>query len=562
MATVVAVTAVVGACSTGADEEPDDEPAAGPAEDTGCDPALDEALEAWEAAGFSGSVAVSAGGEFDCLAGYGLADRATDRPNTADTVFAIGSVSKSFMAAAVLDLVDAGRLSVTSRAGDLVPGLVGPAADLTVEQLLLHTSGLTGAHGRDHQPLGRDAAVAAIGRLELAFPPGTGFQYSNAGYTLLALIVEEASGVPYRDHVVDRALALPGGGVAGGYWDGDPAAPGPRAIGYTDDGPSEETGEFDGPHWALAGNGDLAMTMGDLASWTHALFTGGVGGPGVVDLLDSPRYDNGDGTVETPGWVAVDAAAYGVAFRTASGGGGDVGHDTAVLWAPEGEWAIAVASNTPDVRAGELLQAVGPALVTGDPLPAPGEPVGDVGPDEAAAVEGAYELTTGGTFEVTAGDDRLAVAARGADAVAALFPPPPGVAPEDVAAHERDVRALVDGATQEGRDERAALEADVGPIERIDLAGTVVQDGELRTWVTVASATESLTLWYALDDGGAVAAVEGPADPPTVLLGASGDGGYRPDDPTGAGPDVTVAFDDAGMVVRGPGGETRAPLSS
>jgi hypothetical protein len=185
-----------------------------------------------------------------------------------------------------------------------------------------------------------------------------------------------------------------------------------------------------------------------------------------------------------------------------------------------------------------------------------------VGPDEAAAIEGAYELATGGAFEVTAGDDRLAVAARGADAVAALFPPPPDVAPEDVAAHERDVRAVLDGATQEGREERAAVEADVGPIERIDLAGTVVQDGELRTWVTVASATDSLMLWYALDDGGAVAAVEGPADPPTLLLGASGDGGYRPDDPTGAGPDVTVAFDDVGMVVRGPGGETRVPLSS
>lgn len=159
-----------------------------------CDPAMEDAFAAWGQAGFSGSIAISSGGEFGCLAAYGVADRAADTPNTVDTVFSIGSVTKAFTAAAVLDLIDQGKLSLDARAGDVVDGLGGPAADATVQQLLLHTSGLTGSHGQDYVPLVREAAVVAISGLDLVFEPGSDFLYSNSGYTLLALIVEEASG--------------------------------------------------------------------------------------------------------------------------------------------------------------------------------------------------------------------------------------------------------------------------------------------------------------------------------------------------------------------------------
>lgn len=147
----------------------------------GCDPVLAEALLAWAHAGFSGSIAISTGGEFDCLAAYGMANAATEAPNSVDTVFSIGSVSKAFTAAAFFRLVDAGELTLTDRAGALIQDLAGPGADATVEQLLLHTSGLIGSHGSDHEPLGRDEALAAIGDLEQEFEPGSQFLYSNAG---------------------------------------------------------------------------------------------------------------------------------------------------------------------------------------------------------------------------------------------------------------------------------------------------------------------------------------------------------------------------------------------
>ena len=290
--------------------------------------------------------------------------------------------------------------------------------------------------------LPRDEAVAAIGRLSTAAPPGAGYLYSNAGYTLLAAIVEEAAGVPYREALTAGVLRLPGGDVAGGLWDGEPPAPGPRAIGRLDDGTTGETGEFAGPHWALTGNGDVAMSMPDLAAWTHALFTGQVVSPESAAAIAAPAVDHDDGSAEAPGWVRLDAPTTGETLLAAAGGGGDVGHEVVVVWAPERERAIAIASNAPDVPAERLLDAIGPALLTGEPLPGP-EVVGPVDPADVDALVGTYALDTGDTLEVTARDDRLVVAALGATAVATLFPLPHDAA--QVAVLLERIHRLIDG---------------------------------------------------------------------------------------------------------------------
>ncbi|WP_053202102.1 serine hydrolase domain-containing protein [Jiangella muralis] len=508
---------------------------AGSASD-GCDAALD----AWADAGFSGSVAITTAGEPVCEAGYGAADRAADRPNTADTVFAIGSVTKAFTAAAVLGLADDGRLTLDDRVGDLLPELRGPVADATVRQLLVHTSGLNGSAGADHQPLSRDDALAAIGAMEQAFPPGTDYLYTNAGYTLLALVVEEVAG-SYREHAATRVLRdLP----SAGFWDGSPAARGDRAVGYLDDGSTGAAGDFTGPHWALDGNGALAMSMPDLAAWTRSLFTGGVVSQEAAEVLATPEVDLGDGVGETPGWVAYDASAFGVPFLASAGGGGDVGHEAMVVWIPDGERVLAVASNGPEVTAEELVEAIGPALAAGEPIPGPDVPGGTVDPGVAAAIVGDYRLDTGGAYQVS-DDDGLRIAAHGADAVRALFPPGD---PDAVREHERAVAALLAGETEAGREELVALDDDFGPIGGAEPAGTVLADGELRTYVTLDTGGGPLLAWYALNDEGGVDGVDVGTDPPAVPLAPNGDG-FRPADPAGAGPDVTVSFGDDTVTV-------------
>lgn len=535
---IIGVTMLAGACTADSDS-----PASVPHRSIECSETA-SGFDAWAAAGFSGTIAISTGGMQDCSLAYG---------NTTDTVFSVGSITKSFTAAAVFALIDDGKLSTEDRAGDLVPDLGGPVADATVAQLLTHTSGLTGNHGSDEQPLGRDEALAAISKLGVAFAPGSDVLYSNAGYTLLALIIEETSGMSYRDFMVTRVLTLPDGHIAGGFWDGNPAAPGPRAVGLLDDGSSGATGDFAGPHWALDGNGGLAMTTRDLASWTHALFAGQVVSPDAVERISTPVFDVGEGRSETPGWVALNDTVFGEPGLAAAGGGDSTGHNAVVVWLPSSERVVAIASNTAKVTAEELLRAVGPALVAGDPLPTPRDD--EVALDSGAldAVVGRYELDAGGSFEVSSRDARLVVTAAGTEAVTALFPIPDDIGASRVAEHEADVLALLAGATDEGRDERKALETDIGTLDDVELAGTLFDDGELRTYVTVTSGNETAVVWYALDEEGSVAAVEITDRLPSRSF-VSTTGGFRPDEPSASEP--TIAFDDNRMTLSGPDGAT------
>lgn len=545
----VLLAAALAACTA-------DTPGPGPATtgaEPACDRTLDAAFGAWARSGFSGSVAISTGGRFECLAGYGSANDATGTRNTPDTVFSIGSVTKAVTAATVFGLVDDGKLTLDDRAGRLLPELAGPVRAATVRQLLLHTSGLTGSHGEDYRPLSRDAAVAALGRLRLAFPPGTGHAYSNGGYTLLALIIEKLSGRSYRDYTASRILSRPGGRVAGGFWNGTPAAAGPRAVGYLDGGGTGQRGDFGGPHWALDGNGGLAMTARQLASWTHALFTGAVVSGGSVAAIGRPGFDLGDGRSETPGWVALAAKVHGMPVLMTAGGGGDVGHNVVVAWLPERQRAVVVTSNRPGMTAEKLLGAIGPALFAGDPVPVPGTSAGAV---DGAGIVGTYRLGTGGSFEVTARDGRMEISAHGADGVAALLPPR-GVPPGDVRRHAERVSALLAGRTGEGRTERGLIESEFGPITAVTPAGTILADGELRSYVTVTTGGRSVLGWYAVDANGGVQGAELPTGAPALSFVRSGDH-YRPDDPTGGGPEVTVAFAGDRMTVTGPAGGTTA----
>ncbi|MFC0532453.1 serine hydrolase domain-containing protein [Phytohabitans kaempferiae] len=550
---ILAVAALLGPAACTVD---DPGPEASPAPGRACPRELDAAFSAWAGAGFSGSIAVATGDRFDCLAAYGSADDATATPNTVETVFDIGSISKSFTAAAILHLADEGKLTLDDRAGALLPELRGPVREATVRHLLLHTSGLNGTHGNDSTPLSEEAALAAIGRLEVVARPGTRYLYSNAGYTLLALIVDKVSGSPYRDYVVSHILPLPDGRLAGGFWHGRPAAPGPRAVGHLDGGGTGARGDFAGPYWAVEGNGGLAMTTRDLASWIHALFTGAVLSPGSTEAIATPGQPIGGGRGETPGWVAYDESRYGQPFLAAAGGGGEVGHNAVVVWLPRERRTIAIAANKPKVSAEGLLEAIGPALARGEPLPTPSGPAGR---SDLAAAAGEYTLDSGGSFQVTVRDGGLAVTAAGADAVAALFPPPAGVAAGDLRGHEERVRALLAGQTREGRAERAAVESAFGPLSGVAVVGTIAAGGELRTYVAVTAGGQEVLGWYAVNEAGGVEAAEVPAgEPPTLRLLPSGDDRYHPDDPTGAGPAVTVAFAGGRMTVTGPGGSATA----
>ncbi|WP_062380505.1 serine hydrolase domain-containing protein [Demequina pelophila] len=156
--------------------------------------------------------AVVTDGEVSESGARGVMRVGSDEPVTADTPFVIGSISKSFTALAVMQLVEAGRVDLDDSAGDHVSSLAGaPAGAPSVLELLSHTSGFSTLQGNSSRgtsdgaaPL--EAAVAALADVDPAHAPGTRWEYSNANYQVLGRLIEEVAAVDYQSYVAERIL--------------------------------------------------------------------------------------------------------------------------------------------------------------------------------------------------------------------------------------------------------------------------------------------------------------------------------------------------------------------
>ena len=156
---------------------------------------MHEYLQAGVGEGFSGAVLIARGGEILLNEGYGFADKEQGAPMTPDTVVDIGSVTKQFTAAAILVLSDQGKLDVEDSIGRFFPNLPEDKSGITIHHLLTHTAGLVDGVGDgdfDHIPT--EEFFRRVFDSELLSAPGERHSYSNAGYSVLARIVELSSG--------------------------------------------------------------------------------------------------------------------------------------------------------------------------------------------------------------------------------------------------------------------------------------------------------------------------------------------------------------------------------
>ncbi|MEO5664854.1 MAG: serine hydrolase domain-containing protein [Nocardioides sp.] len=125
----------------------------------------------------------------------GRADVGGDRTMKADERFPIASITKSMVATAVLRLVERGRLALDDTIDEWLPGLLPQGSRITIEQLLAHRGGLHEPEGlRSLAGLDDASYLALVARERLDFPPGTSGAYSNAGYTVLGLLLERVTG--------------------------------------------------------------------------------------------------------------------------------------------------------------------------------------------------------------------------------------------------------------------------------------------------------------------------------------------------------------------------------
>ena len=172
---------------------------------------LDEYLSRLERFGYSGGALAVRGKDVLLMKAYGLADRARGVPLTTGSVYSLGSITKQFTAAAILTLEMQGKLSVTDPVSKYLDGVPADKAAITLHHLLTHSSGLASDFSpTDFDPVGRDEYVRRAVQSSLLFKPGEGYEYSNAGYSLLAAIVEKVSGQPYEVYLTETGAETGG----------------------------------------------------------------------------------------------------------------------------------------------------------------------------------------------------------------------------------------------------------------------------------------------------------------------------------------------------------------
>lgn len=217
----------------------------------------------------------------------GLADVATHRPITPDTVFDAGSVTKQFTAAAILLLAQDGRLAITDPVGKHLSGLPSWARDTTLDSLMRHTSGLpelfdliSNAGVQPDQLFTQADALRLIAAIPEPTPRRGQHVYSNSGYVLLAEVVRAASSVPLPEFLQQRIFGPLGLTMAVGHlapvagratsYDRDHAAPG----GFAAVTPSQ---------FGVVGPGGIQATPSEVTRWGDNYRTGAVGGRALLD---------------------------------------------------------------------------------------------------------------------------------------------------------------------------------------------------------------------------------------------------------------------------------------
>ena len=329
---------------------------------------IDSLATAFVAERQSPSVAVALVRGTDTLAfnAWGKADLENDVAATPRTVYRIGSVTKQFTSAAVMQLVEQGKVKLDDSIATYLPTLPAAWRGVTVRQLLNHTSGIPsytdiGAAwvkrwGEEMTP---DTLVALTAAKPMDFAPGTSWKYDNSGYVLLGMIIEKVAGRPWATDLTERFFKPLGLNDTRNCLT-QPLVP-RRAAGYQPFG----NGWSNSPFLAMTqpyAAGALCSTIGDLTTWNRALHGGKVVSAASYALMTTPagaavgsKYGFGLGRQTLGQYVII------------SHNGGIPGFITANAYIPDLNLSATVLTNNGAAKADELMAQVIRAA-TGMPL--------------------------------------------------------------------------------------------------------------------------------------------------------------------------------------------------
>jgi len=296
-----------------------------------------------KSANIQGSVLLAKGGKVILERGYGLANIELGVANKPGTKFRLGSITKQFTAAAILQLQEEGKLRVGDTISKYIPGSPAAWSRVTVHHLLTHTSGIhsytDGADYPNHVREQAGAPLEFINRfrdLPLDFNPGTEFHYDNSGYFLLGVIIEQVSGLKYEDYL-RKQFFEPLEMTDTGY-DWPSTILKDRASGYSKDGTGKEINadflDMGQPYAA----GSLYSTVLDLYKWDRALYATKVLSAKSIELAFSPNeYEWAAGIKYGYGWGIAQVHGH-----KAVGHGGGINGFSTVIWRAIEEDAVSI----------------------------------------------------------------------------------------------------------------------------------------------------------------------------------------------------------------------------
>jgi CubicO group peptidase (beta-lactamase class C family) len=364
--------------------------------------------------GFSGALLAAKDGKVILNRGYGMAIRSENVPNTSETVFSIGSITKQFTAAGIMKLEMMGKLHTEDKITQYFEDVPEDKKEITLHNLLTHTSGVVDALGPDYVTATRDETARKTLEAPLRFKPGEQFGYSNAGYSLLAAVIEKISGQSYEEFLNEH-LFTPSGMKFTGYripeWDKKVVAH--WYWGEKDNGTPLEKNY---PQWHLLGNGGILSTTGDMYKWHLALLEDKVLSAEVKKKMFTP-FLNEYGY----GWDIIERE---MGTLIQHDGGSMLGNSAEMRrYIDAGVVTIVFCNQSFDQRA--LFEAVRDKIETvvfGGNVAFPPK-VLPFDPEKLQKYEGEYKLETGGKLLAQIRGGNFVISAKGQDAISVLFDP-------------------------------------------------------------------------------------------------------------------------------------------
>jgi N-acyl-D-aspartate/D-glutamate deacylase/CubicO group peptidase (beta-lactamase class C family) len=310
------------------------------------------------------SIAVMQGSEIIHAKGYGLVDIDKKEKARTDHIYRIGSVTKQFTAAAIMQLVEQGKIRLDDPLTNFFPEFPSPGEKVTVYHLLGHTSGiksftnLASYPTLAKEPVTHDSLIGRFINEPFDFQPGEEFQYNNSAYYLLGVIIEKVSGRSYAEYL-QKFVYAPAGLKDTAYGADD--YPTPRhARGYMAVNRKPKAEQFLSMTQPFSA-GSLESTVEDLMRWQIALRSGKVVSPESYRLMTTPgRLNSGEQTGYGFGLFVRQSEWR----RTIQHGGGIHGFTCALNYYPDEDVTLALLTNSRMGKASTLAHEIQQAIFT------------------------------------------------------------------------------------------------------------------------------------------------------------------------------------------------------